>query len=155
MSISLRIEGGDLVVGNGRSYSTVSGSDKLAQDLRLWVLAKIGTDPSTPEYGTSFDGGFVNGQAVEPVIGQLMTAQRVLEVRAAMIDLLSNYQATQLARIKQDMVDFNGQKTLTPDETIQNIVNVEATAIADTIIVRATVQTMSNTTLNVTLPVSI
>lgn len=155
MSTSLRIEGGDLVVGIGRSFETVSGAQKLAQDLRLWVLERVGTDPATPTFGNTLDGGFLNGVHVDGVIGQLMTTQRILEVQAIVQDLLHQYQTTQLSRIKQDMVDFNGVNTLDAEETIDRVQSVNAKAIGDTIIVRAIVLTMAGKTLTVTLPVGV
>lgn len=153
MSTSLRITGGDLTVGAGRSYETVSGADKLAQDLRLWVLAKIGQDPATPNFGSSIDGGTINDQPIPSTIGQLMSQQRIMEVRASIIELLTQYQTMQLAKMKQDMIDFRGSTTLQANEVVSSVENVEATGIGDTIIVRATIKTMANTTLTLTLPV--
>jgi hypothetical protein len=64
MSYSLRVEGGDLVVGNKRALEVVTGKEKLFQDLKLWLLERVGTDPSTPTFGSRLDGGVVDGQII-------------------------------------------------------------------------------------------
>jgi hypothetical protein len=54
MSKSLSIASGDLSV-TGRHYDTVSGKDKLMQDLRCALIEQIGDDPATPNFGSQFE----------------------------------------------------------------------------------------------------
>jgi hypothetical protein len=93
MSKSLKIEGGDLKIGPGRSYDMVERTDKLGQDLELWILEHIGTDPATPTFGSKLDGGIINGVQVESFIGKILTDQRVMEVKTEITTLLASYQS--------------------------------------------------------------
>lgn len=152
MSKSLKITNGDLSIGSGRSFELVTGSDKLGQDLRLWVLEKLGTDSATPNYGTTIDGGTIQGQEVESLIGQILTEERVDSVREQINSLLLQYQQNQLARIQNDLVNF-GQKTLTDDEIIQVVNSIQAVGVGDVIVCRVTLTTPSGSILKITIPV--
>lgn len=153
MSTSFKITGGDLTVATGRTYDRVSGAYKLAQDLRLWVLEQIGTDPSTPTYGSTLDGGVIDGAVVPSVIGQIGTPVLVGQIRSEIISLISTYQQNQLAKMKSEMLQFNGQTSLDPDEILQNIVSVNAAQVETQVIVQVVVQTLADTTLQLTIPV--
>lgn len=154
MSKSLKIEGGDLKVGTGRSFETVVGAEKLAQDLELWVLERIGIDPATPTYGSSLDGGIVNGVSVASFIGQVMTAERVNEARAQVLNILTQYQQGQLNKMKRELVEYGGKHTLDADEVLQSIDSIQAAASGTTVIIRATFTTLAQNTFNLTVPVA-
>lgn len=153
MSKSLKIVNGDLAVGQGRGYAIVDGRSKLMQDLSLWILERIGTDPSYPTYGSRLDGGIIDGRAVEGFIGQSISAERVLEIRNEVVGVLTQYQSLQLEKIKRDAIDFNGRQTIAPEEVFYLIENVEARAFGDTVVVRVTIRTLANTLVKVTIPV--
>lgn len=155
MSNSLKITGGDLTVGSGRAFETVSQREKLGQDLRLWVLERMGTDPATPNYGTTLDGGRVNGQEVDSLIGQMLTNERIVEVRAQLANMCSQYQQVQLAKIQRDMTQFAGQTTLTPEEILQVVQNIEVKSSGTTIIARITILTMAGSQISITIPVAV
>jgi hypothetical protein len=155
MSKSLKLQNGDLVIGAGRQYETVSGAAKLAQDLRLWVLERVGTDITTPTLGTTFEGGTIDGRPVEPMIGAVMSEMRVLEVQQQIMNLLTQYQQQQLLKIQSDMHNFNGIHTLPPEEILFEIEDVVVKTFGTTIICRASIRTAAGTQFNITIPTQV
>lgn len=155
MSKSLKVKNGDLVIGAGRQYESVSGAEKLAQDLRLWVLERVGTDITTPTLGTTFEGGTINGREIEPMIGAVMTEARVLEVQQQISNLLTQYQQQQLLKMQSDMYNFNGVHTLPPEEILFDIESVEVKTFGTTIICRASLRTASGTQFRLTIPTQV
>lgn len=152
MSISFSIDGGDLKVGSGRSFETVTGAQKLAQDLGLWVLERIGTDPATPQYGSRLDGGIIDGISIDSFIGQTLTNERVLEVKQELSTLLAQYQQDQVSKMQREMVLYNGNHTLTTDETLSTVDSIEAVSVGDQIIVRVSITTLAGSNFKLTLP---
>lgn len=155
MSNNFKIQQGDLVVGTGRAYERVSGLEKLQQDLELWILEKIGTDPSTPTYGSALDGGIINGEPFPSYIGQLSSDARVREIEAEVRRVLELYQETQINKMQSEMAQFGGKHTLRGDEVLASIDSVQAAAQADMIIVRVQLTTAAQTALTLTLPAQV
>lgn len=155
MSTSFKISGGDLSIGSGRSYERVSGAYKLAQDLRLWVLERIGTDPATPTYGSRLDGGIIDGVEQASYIGQLANPYVLTQIRSDIIGLLSDYQTNQISKMKREMIAFGGKNSLTADEILQTVVSVDTTQVADQVIARVVVTTLAGTQLKITIPTGI
>lgn len=154
MSYSLKIQNGDLSIGTGRALDTVSGAFKLGQDLELWVLERLGTDPSTPQYGTSLDGGVLNGQAIPSFIGQMATQVNVNAIQSQINAMLLTYQSLQVAKQQADIAVY-GQSTLTPDEILQEITSIQALAVQDQVIVRVTITALSGLQQQLTIPVAV
>lgn len=152
MSISFKIEGGDLKVGVGRTFETVTGAPKLAQDLELWILERLGTDPSTPNFGSRLDGGTVNGVMLESFIGQSATDERASEIKQEISTLLAQYQQTQVAKIQREMILYNGNHTLSKDETLYSVDSIESKVVVDQIIVRVGITTLAGAQFKITLP---
>lgn len=155
MSKSFAIVNGDLAIGGGRSYATVSGQQKLFQDLKLWILEQIGTDPSTPTYGSALDGGVIDGQPVDSFIGQLATQERMLEVQAEIAALLERYQQEQLEKMRREVVEFRGTHTLSPQEILHRVVNIETAQTGTTILVRVTCECLSGDQFKLTVPAQV
>ena len=59
MTWSLAVVNGDLSFAGPGGYATVSGQNKLIQDLKNWLLEPRGTDPIHPGYGCTLDGGML------------------------------------------------------------------------------------------------
>lgn len=155
MSNSFKITAGDLSVGTGRSFERVSGAAKLAQDLRLWVLERIGTDPATPTYGSALDGGIIDGQEVPSYIGQLVSGARVAEIQAEVYRLLESYQQVQLQKMQDEMALFNGKHTLSADEVLASIESVDTAVSYDMIIVKVTIITAGDNSINILIPTQV
>lgn len=153
MSKSLAVVNGDLVIGAGRAFGTVSGRDKLLQDLRLWVLEKMGVDPSTPTYGNTLDGSVVDGIEHEGFIGQLMTQDNLNEIRNIVIDLLQRYQVMQFEKIRQETLMYLGENTLDEGEVLERIDSVDVKSIGTTVLVSVRVTTLDEQSFRLTIPV--
>jgi hypothetical protein len=155
MSKSFQIDNGDLVISSGRKFGTVTGSGKLAQDLRLWILEKIGTDPSTPTFGSRLDGGIIDGQEIQSYIGQIVNQQRVNEIVREVGNVVNKYQSTQLEKLKRDAVLYQGEQTLVPDEILHFINSIEGKAVGDIVAVQVNCTTLSGTIFKLTIPVQV
>lgn len=154
MSTSLSIVNGDLVIGPGRKFETVSGKAKLMQDLKLWVLERIGTDPLLPTYGSTFDGGIIDGQPIDSFIGQLATQEAINNIRIAALELLDRYQTMQFDKMRSETLLYNGQNTLDADEVVDEIISVDVTQIGPTILVRVILSTLAGSNVKLTIPLS-
>ena len=155
MSKSFKITNGDLTVGPGRAFETVTRVDKLAQDLRHWVLEKIGIDPATPTYGNRLDGGIIGGESVGGFIGETNSESRALEVRSEVLDLLGRYQQMQLAKIRRETAQYGGRHSLHEDEVLHLINSVAVSTRADQIIVRVSCQTLSGKSFDLIIPAAV
>ena len=153
MSQSLMIANGDLSVA-GRSLQVVSGQDKLLQDLMCWILEPVGTDPATPTAGSTLDGGIVNGQFIPSYIGDVFSTMGQLAIQAEVEGIVKNYQTYQLQKMQGEAYQYGGKTTLTQDEVISSIDNVTSTFTGGVLIVQVFITTLSNTSLQVTIPVS-
>lgn len=152
MSKSLAIENGDLIIGSGRSYQTVSGRQKLLQDLKLWVLEKIGTDPLLPTYGSVFDGGIIDGQVVDSFIGEATTQEIRNNIRIATLELLDRYQSMQFEKMRSETLLYNGNNSLDADEVIDEIVSASVIQVETTILIQVLLTTLAGTNLKLTIP---
>lgn len=155
MSNNFKISGGDLVVGAGRVYDRVSGISKLQQDLGLWLLEKIGTDLSTPTYGSRLDGGVIDGEIIQSYIGQSSTDSRVREIIAEVRRVLELYQETQINKMQLEMAQFNGKHTLSGDEILASIDSVDAAIQADLIVVKVIISTGTGNSLTLLVPAQV
>lgn len=84
MTFSLAVSSGDLVQ-NGSQLSIVSGTDKLQQDLILWLIIRLGSNSMHPDWGSALEtyiGGLVNSNTQATVYNEIMR-------------VLTNYQALQ------------------------------------------------------------
>jgi hypothetical protein len=132
----------------------VSGQDKLLQDLKLWVLERIGTDPATPTYGSRLDGGVINGEEVPTFIGMMVNERVAAEIRSEVISLLQRYQAAQYEKLREETILYVGKNTLDASEIIQSIDSVRIRSESTTIIVSVHLTTLANQSLNLTFPVA-
>lgn len=154
MSKSLAVVNGDLVIAAGRSFGTVSGREKLLQDLRLWVMEKMGLDPSTPTYGNILDGSITDGIEREGFIGQLMSQDNLNEIRNVIIDLLQRYQTMQFEKIRNETLQYLGENTLEEGEVLERIDSVEVKAIGTTALVQVKITTLDEQSFKLTIPIS-
>lgn len=154
MSTSLAITNGDLTIGPGRKFESVSGRDKLTQDLKLWVLERIGTDPLLPTYGSIYDGGIINGQVVDSFIGEVASLEARNNIRIATLDLLGKYQAMQFDKMRSETLLYNGQNTLDAEEVIDQITSVNVIQVDTTILIQVILTNLAGTTLKLTIPLS-
>ena len=143
MSKSLSIAAGDLTV-TGRHYDTVRGKDKLMQDLKCLMIEREGTDAATPEFGSQFE--------TDTYIGNFYTDILAEEAKADVQQLLEDYQAAQLEKIKEETIAYNGLNTMEEGEVIETIDSIESAFSVDTLIIRVTLTTLSGEQIRIDVP---
>lgn len=144
MSKSLSITSGDLSV-TGRHYDTVSGKDKLMQDLRCALIEQVGTDPATPGFGSQFEG--------DTYIGQTYTEALAEEARIEVMSILQDYQVAQLTKIQTETITYNGKNTLSEGEVIDSIDSVDSVFSGDTLVIRVQLTTIAGDQVKIDVPV--
>jgi hypothetical protein len=154
MSKSFAVVNGDLQIGTSRSYSVVSGRQKLAQDLKLLVLEKVGHDPLLPTYGSRLDGGVIDGEELDSYIGQLATQENLNQIRIEIIRLVENYQQEQFDKMANEAILYGGRNTFDEDEVIDDILSVEVIQIATTVLIQVILSTLAGTDLKLTVPLT-
>lgn len=99
MSFDLKVIDGDLVIKNGQ-LDTVTGTDKLTQDILKIVLTTIGSNPFHPFYG-SFISRTLIGSYLDTDILFTM-AQSQLQVALETLKALQNIQLSSLQKMSAD-----------------------------------------------------
>lgn len=144
MSTSFAIINGDLSIGSGRRFETVSNKSKLAQDLELWVLEKIGTDPLLQGFGSHLD----------EFIGGIISIDSINQIRNEILRLVQQYQAMQYNKIRTETIKYLGKTTLSSDEVINSIDSVDIKQVSGTLLlVQVKISTLAHSQLRLTIPV--
>jgi hypothetical protein len=152
MSWSLAITNGDLSFGSA-GLNVVTGASKLTQDLACDILEPMGTDPLHPSFGSVIDGGVdTNGNYIQGVIGQINDSATGTAVGNEVSRICENYQTQQIARNQADVATY-AKSTLTADEALLAVLNIQVEQIQDQALVTATLQTGAGG-LPLTLPFS-
>ena len=150
MTWSLQTRNGDLTLGNA-SYGTVTGEDKLVQDLRAYILEPRGTDSAHPLFGSLLDGGLnTDGSFSKGLIGHTNNAFTELEVESELRRIISDYQARQLQRAKDDRLIY-GKTTLTKGEILLGVTFINVEAKTDTLSITLSLETAKGTTVELAL----
>jgi phage baseplate assembly protein W len=147
MSISLRLQHGDLAL-EGNSLASVSGGQKLLQDLRCTILTPQGSVEPHSEYGS-----ILNDEISTNIIGAPNNSRAAVAIQAEVNRVCGNYQKQQIARNQADASTY-GRLTVTPDETLLKIKEIEATPIEDKMIVAVTIET-GNEEIKIVVPIEV
>lgn len=140
MSWSLRVSNGDLALDGGK-LGVVSGSNKLLQDLRHYILERMGTDPLHPSYGSLLDGGTrPNGQEVPSPLGRTDWNVVALEIESEIRRIAANYQSRQVERAKADRL-YYGKSTLDQGEILAAVQAVRFKQSLDALNVYVVIET--------------
>ena len=91
MTRSLRITDGDLTV-TPSGVSLVSKTEKLRQDLSLWLREVFGIDRFHPYYGSTLDS----------YVGQAMRPQEIAFLKSEVVRVLQNYQKVQQLGMREN-----------------------------------------------------
>lgn len=135
MSFSLKVVDGDLSVTAGR-FDIVSSTNKLKQDLTLWLTERYRDDRFHPTYGSILDGY---------IGGVINASETIVMVQSETLRVLSNYQQIQLARFKQ----FPGK--FEPSELLQSVNGVDVSLSYDKVIVLVRITTAARTTTSISV----
>lgn len=144
MSKSLAITTGDLSV-TGRHYDTVTGKDKLIQDLRCALIEQTATDPATPEFGSDL--------GTDTYIGQVYNETLAEEARTEVMNVLLQYQAAQLQKLQDETITYNGLNTFDESELIDTIDSIDSIFSGDTLIIRVQLTTLAKDQIKIDVPV--
>jgi hypothetical protein len=135
MSLSLKVVNGDLSVTAGK-FDLVQGSEKLKQDLTLWLTERYRDDRFHPTYGSILDG----------YIGGVINAQdTIVRVQSETLRVLSNYMQIQMARFRESPQKFQ------PSELLQSVNGVEVSLSYDKVIVLVRITTAARTTTSISV----
>jgi hypothetical protein len=150
MSWSLQLRGGDLVIG-GSTFGTVTGSEKLIQDLRCAILERMGTDEDHPWFGSLIDGGRLNGVDQPSIIATDNWNMAVLAVESEIRRIVDQYQKAQIIRTERDRTTY-GKPTLHPGEILMGVGSIEFYQAQDNLLCRVTLITGTDVEITVNVP---
>lgn len=133
---TLRIEDGDLVL-SGRDYVTVTGTAKVAQDLRGALLEPLGNDRFHPGWGST----------VADYVAQIADEETRMEVETEVNRVVSNYAAIQRDKISAD-INADTASRFTTDEVLSRIRSINVTLDSvESVGVQIALQTASGETV--------
>jgi hypothetical protein len=152
MTWSLAITNGDLVLSNS-DYATVTGEQKLIQDLTCFLLETMGTDPNHPDYGSLLDGGIDGGGTVYQSMLGLPNGNALSEalIQSELQRVLLAYQNMQIQRAKSDRVQY-GKTTFSLGEVLLSVDSITMTTIADMLIANIGITTGNDTSVSLSVP---
>jgi len=155
MSWSLYVRNGDLSLSGPGGFAIVTGSQKLVQDLKHWILENRGSDPFHPEYGSTLDGGMLpDGTLVPTSIGEVVDRERLMTIESEVRRILIAYQEQQQDRLQREASLYDGKNTFAPGEIRYEVDSVEVEQIADKVVVFVTITTDTGQTIPMGVPVS-
>lgn len=142
MSWSFHIKNGDLNLAGPGGFATVSGQQKLIQDLKNWILTPRGTDPMHPDYGSVLDGGMLpDGTQVNSFLGGLFTSENLVEIESEVRRALAAYQQQQLDRLTRESALYGGKNTFSAGEILVSVDDVSLQQVGDTVLVTCLIST--------------
>lgn len=116
---TLRLSNGDLTL-TGRVFAEVSGTNKVAQDLRGALAEPVGNDRFHPGWGSTLDN----------FISTITDENTAFEIEAEVNRVISNYAAVQRDKVEADIYS-DSETRFTTDEILQRIGGVSATVEQD------------------------
>lgn len=135
MSVSLKIANGDLSITAGR-FDLVQGSEKLTQDLTLWLTERYRDDRFHLTYGSILDGY---------IGGVINASDTIVRVQSETQRVLSNYQQVQIARFRESPNKFQ------PSELLRSVNGVDVSLSYDKVIVLVRLTTAARTTTSISV----
>ncbi len=155
MSWSFQIRNGDLNFDGPGGFATVTGTQKLLQDIKCALLTPQGTDPSHPGFGSIVQGGITaDGVEVPTMIGSLVTPELRLDLESEIRRILHTIQAQQLDRLTRESVIYGGRNTFSQGEILASVDNVVINQVGDTLLVRIVFTTGNGDQVTLTQPLS-
>jgi len=133
---TMRLSGGDLVIGANSDLQMVTGADKVEQDMRCALLEPLGNDRFHPGWGSSLDD-FIS----RPIVGSVES-----DVLAEVNRVVGNYAAVQRDKIESQMLS-GADSTYTTDEVVSGVTDVTTHQTYDTVAVKISIGTVSGQTV--------
>lgn len=140
---TLTVQNGDLQLDNSGRLTFQVGSNKLIQDLTLWLEEPIGTGFTTPNFGSILPN----------LIGQVFTPYLSAQIQAETLRIFTLYQQNQISALKNAQ-NLSQLGNWNKSEIINSIdhINVYPDSNLPTMIdVTVDITTLSNTSLTINL----
>lgn len=155
MTWSFHTKNGDLNFAGPGGFATVTGQQKLIQDLKNWLLEPRGTDPIHPDYGAILDGGTLpDGSYADSIIGGELSGEALVLIESEVRRVLGAYQQQQLDRLTREMALYGGKNTFSMGEILVGVTGVALQQVSDAVLVTCTIQTGDGDQLSFTQPLS-
>lgn len=153
MTYSLNIRNGDLNLGGPKGIATVTGVEKLLQDLRQRILEPVGTDPMNPDFGSALDGGLTpDGVEIVTNIGGQFTGETRANIEAEILRNLQAHQTLQIARIREQQEKYGGKTFFTEREILYRIDSIQSEQIVDTLVIKVIITTAAGQQFSIVQP---
>ena len=129
MTYSLMLSGGDLSTASSM-LQTVSGTEKLKQDIHAWLTEAYQIDRFHPKYGS----------LMTSYIGQPMNVDSVFAIQVEVARVLSNLQSYQKQMYQQDPTLYS------PDELLDYVYDISTVFDQDRLRIGITFRTATGYT---------
>lgn len=129
MTYSLMLSGGDLSTASSM-LQTVSGTEKLEQDIHVWLTEAYQIDRFHPKYGS----------LMTSYIGQPMNVDSVFAIQVEVARVLSNLQSYQKQMYQQDPTLYS------PDELLDYVDDISTVFDQDRLRIGITFRTATGYT---------
>lgn len=143
---NFRVFDGDLAINHSLKVDMVTGRDKLAQDLTLWLLEPLGTGFATPSFGSTLNT-YVSrdsvGRRESRFIGKTYTNDIAVEIEAEIDRVLNLYQQDQIQKVRKARSD--GRLYLySKQEVLDSIDDISSTRDGDAAHISVKITTGAN-----------
>lgn len=98
----MRVIDGDISVGGDGKIVMVEGTERIKQELALWLLEPLGKDPVYPKFGADL-WTYIGAPAFE---------DNLMAIRTEVTRVVNNYIAAQNERIAQDKQSMSNEEFL-------------------------------------------
>ncbi len=137
------MQSGDLQLDSSGKLTFQTGTNKLVQDLTLWLEEPIGTGYTTPNFGSILPG----------LIGQNFTPYLSSQIQSEVLRIFTLYQQNQVAALKNaqnlsQLGDWNKSEIINSIDSINVYPNSNLPTIID---VTVNITTLSNTSITINL----
>ena len=136
----LQVSNGDLVLDSGGRLQFVVGTNKLVQDLSLWLEEQYGIGFTTPNFGS----------VLYSMIGSPITSGTLSQIQAEIQRILSHYSSQQLQTL-QSLQQSSQLSYYNKSEIIQSIGDIVVLQGTGFITATVTILTLSGQQFNLNL----
>lgn len=137
---TIQVQNGDIQLDSGGKLVFLQGSQKLIQDLALWLQEDLGAGYTTPNFGSMLNS-LIGGPNIQSTVAMVQNeVQRILGLYQAqqLLDLQS-------AQSKAVLSNWN------KSEIINQINSVTAEQSYSSVIVNVSLTTLANVTMSLTI----
>jgi len=140
---TLQVQNGDIQLDSGGRLLFRRGSDKLVQDLTLWLKEPYGTSFTAPSYGSTLTS----------MIGGSMDSGTTALVQSEVSRILNLYQSQQILSL-QTAQNLSQLSNWNKSEIIGSINSVSVSQYYTSVIVEIVLTTLANTSVSFTMNIN-